>query len=302
MQFQLVFPPQWTPLNPHFSLAALNGHLRRRGVDVRLADLNLRFYRRVLTREYLEYTRTRALHTYHSLIPQVALELRRRSGRLGLLAARFERLERFLVGEDSHLFQAVADRLEDAVAVFRDRERFYDPAELVQAYLTVDRALELVSLPYYPHRIRFNDFAACQVPLTSESALRYSRDAAENPFLPFLSQQAREIARSGADVVGISINAHAQLLPGLTLARLLKEVPDRRFHLTLGGNHFVRIREGLMRGPDFLRHFADSVILGEGEVPVDGLLDCLESGRELGDVPGLVHLSAGGRPVATRRP
>lgn len=53
MKIALLFPPQWTPLNPHFSLASLISQLRSKGHDVNIFDLNVEFYNKILTNEYI---------------------------------------------------------------------------------------------------------------------------------------------------------------------------------------------------------------------------------------------------------
>lgn len=48
MRAALVFPPQWDPRQPPLAPAALAGALRAAGADVRIRDLNLALYRRLL--------------------------------------------------------------------------------------------------------------------------------------------------------------------------------------------------------------------------------------------------------------
>jgi len=48
MRAALVFPPQWDPRQPPLAPAVLAGTLRTAGVDVRVSDLNLALYRRLL--------------------------------------------------------------------------------------------------------------------------------------------------------------------------------------------------------------------------------------------------------------
>jgi hypothetical protein len=50
----LIFPPQWTPQNPHFALTSLAGHLRSRGYLVDALDLNILFYAEALTRKSMD--------------------------------------------------------------------------------------------------------------------------------------------------------------------------------------------------------------------------------------------------------
>ncbi|MCE7869162.1 radical SAM protein [bacterium CPR1] len=291
----LVFPPQWTPLNPHFALAALNGHLRERGHEVKLLDLNVRYYRRVLTRKYLEFSLAKARNAIQHLMPKTLLNLR-----LGERTARTDRENVRLLQIEQVLAQDNRRTLEDideAVSVFDDPEKFYDPIQLTWAYVTVDRALDIASLPYWPIRVRFNDLVIPRLPLTVEAVKAFATNRDENPYLTYFEAQLAEIQAYRPDVIGISINAHAQLVPGLTLAWLLRRRGTA--HVTLGGNHLIRIKEGVLRSPEFLTSFAHSVILGEGETPLDGLLHALEHGHDLSRVPGLVYADPDEKPVYT---
>ncbi len=287
---RLVFPPQWVPLNPHFSLYALTGHLRASGLDVTPVDLNVAFYRQILTPRYLDYSRARARNALDYL--QARLTLGRvagdRSREVGHLATRYLEIEKYLTVRRG-VWDEVSQEIEAAVRVFSDREAFYDPRRLVRAWRTVDKALELVSLPFHPSRLRFNDFSAPGHPMTVDGLVAFTRSSAENPFLPFLTSEVRDLLRDAPDLVGISINSHSQLFGGLTLARLLMERKAPATHVSLGGNYFLRVRETLLSKPVFLETFADSVLLGEGEGALVALARALQAGQPLETVPNLVY-------------
>ncbi|MEW6280466.1 MAG: radical SAM protein [Candidatus Eremiobacterota bacterium] len=289
MGVTLVFPPQWTPLNPHFSLMTLGGHLRELGHSVDLVDLNVAYFRSVLTSTHLQRSLAMARNELEVLNLEALLHTLRgeRSDRAGRLAARLVEIERWL-GPDRGIAAQVVQEVDAAVAVFRDREAFYDPRKLVRAYQLVDKALELVSLPYFPSRVRLNDFSAPGVPLTRSALVAFAEDPRENPFLAFLQGSLARILRTDPDYVGISINSHTQLYGGLTLARLLRK-RGIRAHLGLGGNHFVRIQEAVQKDPGFLEHFADGIIVGEGERPIEALLACLAGDFPMAEVPGLIY-------------
>ena len=50
----LIFPPQWTPISPHYGLMSLMGQLKSNGFNADFMDLNLEFYNKILTKEYLD--------------------------------------------------------------------------------------------------------------------------------------------------------------------------------------------------------------------------------------------------------
>ena len=68
MKYLLIFPPQWTPISPHFALPSLLGQLKSAGFDAEGMDLNIDFFNKVLTREYIQNSILRALDSQDELL------------------------------------------------------------------------------------------------------------------------------------------------------------------------------------------------------------------------------------------
>ncbi|MBI2264132.1 MAG: radical SAM protein [Armatimonadetes bacterium] len=293
--FVLVFPPQWTPKNPHFALTGLGGHLRSIGLNVKLVDLNVEFYDLVLTRRYLEYAKQRALLRYdylsrrirfHSMLNNYGPHLETDGGRL-------IGIERYLEGRRES-WEQIPLLVEEMVAVMRDPAKFHDPSSLIPAMGVIDHALEIVSLANYPSRVAINDFSDPTVRLTVEDIIRASQDEDNNLFHPFFEQWVPDLIEESPRVIGISINAFSQVLPGLTLAAMLKK-EDPECHVQIGGNFFYRVKDVLLAHPEFFEHFCHSVALGEGEVIVPRLCEALARGASLDEAPSSLYLDADGR-------
>ena len=43
----LIFPPQWTPISPHFALPSLLGQLKYCGFNAEAMDLNIDFFNEI---------------------------------------------------------------------------------------------------------------------------------------------------------------------------------------------------------------------------------------------------------------
>jgi hypothetical protein len=300
MRVKLVFPPQWIPMNPHFSLYALTGHLRRSGIAVDPEDLNVAFYRQVLKPGFLDYSLARARNAFEYLKARLTLGKfsKDASRAFGLESMRYFEIEKHL-SLLRPLWEEVKRDIGEAVSVFDDPRLFYEPSRLIKAYLTVDKALELASLPFFPSRLRFNDFSAPGHPMTVEGLIAFTREPGENMFLPFFEFRLNSLLKDSPDLIGISINSHSQLFGGLTLARMLKEKKTPRPHISLGGNYFLRVRETLLSRPQFLDNFADSIIVGEGENAIVSLCRVLENAGSLESVPNLIFAGREGKPCFT---
>ena len=296
----LLFPPQWTPQNPPFALGSLGGHLRSRGIQTRLVDLNLAYYEEVLTPDHLAFcgqlARSRAEHLRQKC--QMRMLLGFTNPALEVDAAHLLRLESFLECQPDPWTEASRTVL-GAVAVVRDCERFYDPKCLVPAMATIDRALELVASPYEPARLALNSFSNPRYPLTVDGMERATRDLWGNPFLNFMRRAVPDILRLQPRLLALSISSFSQVLAGLTLARLLKSAaPDT--HMTLGGNFFGRVADRIYARKEFFHLFCDSLVVGEGEVTLERLAQAIVEGRPVEDMPGVVTAEAMGPPRSRR--
>ncbi|MBI3927144.1 MAG: radical SAM protein [Armatimonadetes bacterium] len=288
----LVFPPQWSPRHPHYALTALGGHLRSRGFHVHLADLNLEFYERVLTPEYLARSRDRLMVQYRYLYPRAMLAsmTQRMSPELQFEAMKYMAMEKFLK-EHGALLEELPDKVLDAVETLRDPRRFYNPEFLVAALYVLDRALELVSLPYHPAQLSLAFFEQPDCLLATEDLVRITGDSERNMFFEFMREQAQKLLELAPRSIGISINAFSQVVPGLTLARWLREHAPEGCHINIGGNFFHRVADVLQERPRFFEVFCHSLVLGEGERPMELLLGELRNPcPDLSRVPGLLYL------------
>ncbi len=79
----------------------------------------------------------------------------------------------------------------------------------------------------------------------------------------------------------------AQMVPGLTIAALIKE-RGLRCHVTVGGPHITMLRERLARTPA-LFELIDSAVVFDGEVPLLRLCEALGSDGDLSKVPNLLY-------------
>ncbi|MBI2376527.1 MAG: radical SAM protein [Deltaproteobacteria bacterium] len=295
MKTSLLFPPQWTAAQPYFGLATLNGQLRSRGHEVVIHDLNLEYLDWALSKEGVQLAFRRLENDRGFVAAEHACARRAEGGseRASMLEARLLSTETFLreVGSDP---SRLAARVESAKAVLRDRDEFYDSTALIEALSDVDTALSLASLPFFPAAVRWNDFFVPGVPFNLAPMVEFCRDPLRNPFYRFLERSVLEIAEDGSDLLAISIASFSQVLPGLTLAMMLRErssrwVSDRAGRaplVALGGNFFTRLKSSLLSLPKFFELFAECVVIGEGERPITELAALFAApGRSESDRP-----------------
>lgn len=108
-------------------------------------------------------------------------------------------------------------------------------------------------------------------------------------------QLAERVARERPDVFGVNCSTHTFLTAIDALEKVHKALPETR--LIMGGYHSTFAAEKILGDYPFV----DYVIKGEAERALPDLLDCMESGEETADVPGISYRKDGsfaGQPLA----
>jgi len=165
-----------------------------------------------------------------------------------------------------------ADTIEAAKRSLVDPRTVADTAAMERAFAALEVAghvLTAVGLDRYQHTYRdftvhggFRDFAALEAAL---------EDRAANPYLAWTAEHAiPRILESSPRAVGISITYLSQLIPGFTLARMLRRVAPR-IRLVIGGGYLTALGEEARAIPKSLAP-VDAIILHDGEDALDAWL------------------------------
>lgn len=212
--------------------------------------------------------------------------------------ARYSKIKEFKEKRQNDV-KDVLSNIENAVSITKCNERFYQPELLIKAFNTIDTALELASLPYYPNLIQFHDYGSPFFKLTYENIKQHCLNKEDNMFYEFFESKIDDILKDNPEYIGISINSTSQLVPGLTLSMLLKQ--RNCTHVNIGGNFFGRVTETLQQTPEFFEVFADSILIEEGEKPVLYLAEYLEGKISVEDVPNLVYMGNDNKIVVNEK-
>lgn len=271
----LVFPPQGHFTQPYLALPCIQGWLRAHGFeDVELLDANIEAYDAFLSGDYV----ARCAERVATRLPLERFAARESLGFRDLAAFR-------AASECAASGAAVAARIDEAKAVMRGGA-FFDAERYVPAVRTIYHALRIVSAAHFPSELTPHNFTMRYGNDRSAEVLLATLDEDENPFLAFYRERVlpRLVARRPR-VLGLSIIYGSQLVPALTLARLVKAaLPD--CHVTAGGGFLAYIGKKLMNAPG-MDACLDSLIFHEGEAPMLALCEALRDGRALGTIGSL---------------
>ena len=297
MNTLFVIPPQWYPMNPYLSGAQLVGQLKAKGFKAETRDLNIEYFNDVLKKENVIEAARKAETFYNSFLEEFNAEgyceekFSSYSRELQTKILRFVAYQEFI--ESGISAEYVAEKVEDAVSVTKDKARFYDPEQLFEAKDILKDALRIISLPFMPSKIMLENFIANPVYTYNYDDIKLqANDSGLNMFVEYFDKKIKAEDFEKYDVIGISIFDLSQIVPGMTLAKYLKE--RTKAHITLGGNYIYKIREAIKTMPEFFDIFCDSVQLGDGEIAAVKLVEVLQSGESLSNAYSLIYKDENG--------
>ncbi len=258
------------------------GFLAQGGVsDVSQRDLGIELLDRVVTQSY-------GAELYQELVDTQRTLERERTGETGPGSA--EHLAR--VVESLDRFPYLIDRIEPAKEILRG-EGFYDLESYKESLFLIDKWLEVLSALYFPTRLTVvdNQFSSYSI-YSSKDLMKIIRDESQNPYIQlFRKHFIQSIVGDQPDLIGVSITATSQIIPGLTLCRLIKEAAPN-IHLTIGGSIFTRLVDNLRRCPS-LFDLTNDIIVFEGETALLELVDQLAGKKDFSKVPNLIYRQNG---------
>jgi hypothetical protein len=127
---------------------------------------------------------------------------------------------------------------------------------------------------------------------SSRDIIKALHDETQNPYLDLYRRFFLPgFIQNPPDFVGVSITATSQIIPGLTLCRLIKE-KFPQVHVTVGGSIFTRLVDNLRRC-DRLFDVTDDFIVFEGETALLELIHQLEGKKDFSKVPNLIWRQEG---------
>ena len=263
------------------SLPCLTAFLDQAGISQKSQrDLNIETLDTILTRGY-------GLEVYQKLVDKVKHLEKTSNGDSGPGSK-----EHYLrVVECLDRFPYLIDQVESAKDSLRGEE-FFDIERYRECLFLIDRWLEMVSSLYFPTRITVVDNQLAHSIYSSRDIMKAIRDDEQNPYIElYRNYFLSSILGEHPDLVGVSITATSQIIPGLTLCRLIKESnPD--IHVTIGGSIFTRLVDNLRRC-ERLFEVTDDFIVFEGETALLELVHQLDGKRDFAKVPNLIYRQNG---------
>ena len=189
----LIFPPQWTPISPHFAIPQLVGQLKAKGFNASALDLNIDFFNEILTPDSLKYSIQLAQNELEILKKNLmtVFSIEKKSSDYTfeeqIFLYRYNQINKFLQTNNDFL-SIIPSIIENAKTTVKNND-FYSPAKLIESVNIIDRALEVISIPYSPlcssiHLINLS-IASSKNSISGFTIATYSPLAMETPRLLF---------------------------------------------------------------------------------------------------------------------
>ncbi len=224
----LVFPSSWHPSQPYLSLPALKGFLNQHGIhDVIQRDLAIELLDHLCTWE-----KTKPLYD------RIVQQLRELSAKP--YHNDFEREKYQKLMEAQEVIPALSDQIDAAKASLRC-EDFYQIERYMESLKIIDVWLDSILAPYYPSQLTVIGSQLRFSPYSTQDILDSFQNPQENFFYDLYKEHyVPDILKEDVDILGVSITSVEQVIPGLTLAHLVKQAkPD--IHVTVGGSIFTKL-------------------------------------------------------------
>lgn len=283
--------------NPMQGSARVYAYLKREKYDIALKDFNQDTYFALFSRKNLE----QVLEKLHHDIDTHSNELRER---LGLTLQKssdgnISQLLRKIVGNNLNnedildtLFDAgdfIIDEIDKSCRIL-DKDFFsLPPDELLSNYRILQCGKAIIDTAYYPAKLdALFGFSGTAYSTSASDIIRATSDHDHNFTIPYFRNVViPQFIQEQPSVVGISITLPAELIPALTLARMIKNT-DPTTHICLGGAALTELAYRIANNTGLWDLF-DSLIMGPGESAFGELIDHLESGKELSGVPHIFY-------------
>ena len=296
MKTLFLFVPQWMPVSPYFALSTLLGQFEDSPYEAEVMDLNIDFYNKILTTNFVRNSLCRArkkLEDVKNEIKEVYSPDKKfedYSFEIQNKIAKGSMIGDYLAKHGKKL-DLTALLIEQSVGVLKSKKNFYNPKLFCEAVDVINQALDICSMPYFPTKLEFCGYSNKLLKLDWETINYYVFDRETNIYYDYFESIIDEIVAKNADCIGISINSSSQIIAGLTLANMLKNKTNA--HITIGGNHFGRVSDAIEKHPEFFDKFCHTLLVEEGETPVYKLAQYVNNEISIDEVPNLMYLKDG---------
>ncbi len=249
MSIVLIFPPTWDVSLPYLSLPCLSAYLKKLGVEVCSIDANIESFYFLLETSNLEEVKEYIT---------------------GKIRNPLDKKHEVFIRRALATCDFIIEKKDEALDFFRIPENLNNYQGLLWASDIIEQTMDLYTARYYPMYFTLYGIINMVKKFNPDEII----DFAENPSYPLaVFYRDRLLPRIEAEkpsIVGFSAISRDQMLHSVYLANLIKgHFPE--IHTTIGGCFINVISEKIKRDFYPLGKYFDTVIFGQGEIPLYNL-------------------------------
>ena len=198
----LIFPPQWTPVSPHFAIPSLLGQLKSEGFNATAMDLNIEFFDYILNPNKIQLSLFEIKLKFDQIKGKIATfyspnkKEKDYTFEQQILFYNYSKIKAFLQNKYEHYLK-IPSFLTSAKNTFKT-DGFYDPVNLIKSLNVIDKALEIVSLPYSPTKVEFDGVINPFFKFNYESIKYFVLDKDSNIFADYYEKIIQKILDKNA--------------------------------------------------------------------------------------------------------
>ncbi len=283
----LIFPPFMETFRPHLAVPHLTAYLKARGYSVVHADFNMQFWNLCKQRDFLEFLRQQFTKRVYCLKKEgITSKNYDDYFEKNLALAAVSNLLRTTHFPDSYAEMPPFSRKVFALIGGLGFHTLYNND--YRDFL--DDVVVFLEAPDVPRdtRVLVRPDSTISQQVSAKEIEDWDRNLYLHLYERFFLKNFRGL---NTRLVGISVATNEQVIPGLSLACAVKNC-DSKIHTCLGGSYVSHTddysRETILHMP-----FVDSMVLYEGEKPLESLITVLRDGKKLSAVPNLVYFDDG---------
>ena len=280
MKTLLIFPPMVDAVHPPLGIATIAGYLRQIGnKEVDIMDLNLEAHYHFLNSKYFRDIYTVINDEYRRLCIKESLN-------------DYEKGKKNILEEALSNADYLINNIDVNVKALKNHKTYNKLSTYYQLTDFMRLAQKYVSASIYPTTWSIEQqFVFRYSVFKTNEILQAINDSKENPFINFYKEKLAEILEKRAGLVGISICYFEQLIPALTLIKLLKKA-KKDLKIVVGGTYFTLYTKNWNVFNPF-SDLIDFIIPDEGEKPFLNLINALENNEIYSKIPGTVVFDHG---------
>ncbi|WP_294349864.1 radical SAM protein [uncultured Clostridium sp.] len=276
METICIFPPSFIEVHkPYGSLPLLLGYLKGVGKDVLGVDANIEFYNYLISKEGLRELKNEVDLCYKYILSQDEIK--------GNDMLKYHIISWMNASSVDDIYM-VADELKNILK----SERYYNFEEYSSAERFFSGLFKVIDVLMYSNEDKF-DLAPYN---DKNELLDIVEERKYNPYKSYYEEKLiPRIIEKDTKYIDITIDFTKQLLPGLYLAKKIKDIYGHKVFITFSGDVCPRLKQDLSK-MNYLFKYVDSIILNDREEIINKVIENIEDDK-VKDICNLAYFNNG---------